>query len=125
MIPKWIFAFMIIVSLLSGNDGLSQTQVKNNSENYLFSSDKVWVSHVYPNPALEYVDVDFQINGPLREVKLTFYNILGLEIKDAILEKDQKTAHISLRDFNSGMYMYQLTIDGRSVATKKLIVRKQ
>jgi phenylpyruvate tautomerase PptA (4-oxalocrotonate tautomerase family) len=51
--------------------------------------------------------------------------VLGQEVKEAVLEKDQKSIHISLREFNSGMYMYQLSIDGRSVATKKLIVRKQ
>ena len=121
----FFFGLLFFASLLVGNTAWAQTQSRNSSENYLFSNDRVWVSHVYPNPALDFVDIDFQIASSVREVKLTFYNVLGQEVKDAVLEKDQKSIHISLREFNSGMYMYQLSIDGRSVATKKLIVRKQ
>ena len=119
------FSLLFFAILLVGNSAMAQIQTKNSSENYLFSNDRVWVSHVYPNPAQDFVDIDFQISSSVREVKLTFYNVLGQEVKDLVLEKDQKTTHISLRELNSGMYMYQLSIDGRSVATKKLIVRKQ
>ena len=121
----FFFGLLFFASLLVANTAWAQTQSRNSSENYLFSNDRVWVSHVYPNPALDFVDIDFQIASSVREVKLTFYNVLGQEVKEAVLEKDQKSTHISLREFNSGMYMYQLSIDGRSVATKKLIVRKQ
>ena len=121
----YFFCLLFISSLLVGNSASAQFLGRNSSENYLFSSDRVWVSHVYPNPAFDFVDIDFQIVSSIREVKLTFYNVLGQEVKDVVLEKDQKNIHISLRELNSGMYMYQLNIDGRSVATKKLIVRKQ
>ena len=122
---SYFFGLLFFGSLLVVNPAWAQTQIRNSSENYLFSSDRVSVSHVYPNPALDFVDIDFQIASSVREVKLTFYNVLGQEVKDVVLEKDQKSTHISLREFNSGMYMYQLSIEGRSVATKKLIVRKQ
>ena len=120
-----LFSLLFFAILMVGYSAKAQIQTKNSSENYLFSNDRVWVSHVYPNPALDFVDIDFQITSSVREVKLTFYNVLGQEVKDVVLEKDQKNTHISLRELNSGMYMYQLNIDGRSVATKKLIVRKQ
>jgi hypothetical protein len=94
------------------------------SDNYLYAGDRIQVSHLYPNPATDFVDVDYQITAPVREVKIVFYNILGQEVKDVTLEKDQRSVRISLRDFNNGMYLYQLEIDGRSVVTKKLIVRK-
>jgi hypothetical protein len=122
---SYFFGLLFFGSLLVVNPAWAQTHSRNSSENYLFSSDRVSVSHVYPNPSLDFVDIDFQIASSVREVKLTFYNVLGQEVKDVVLEKDQKSTHISLREFNSGMYMYQLSIEGRSVATKKLIVRKQ
>ena len=124
-LPTCFFGLLFFASLLVGNSAWAQTQGRSGSENYLFVNDRVWVSHVYPNPAFDFVDIDFQIASSVREVKLTFYNVLGQEVKDVVLEKDQKIIHISLRELNSGMYMYQLSIDGRSVATKKLIVRKQ
>jgi hypothetical protein len=102
----------------------AQAQVSRSAENYLFVNDRVQVSHVYPNPAVDYAEIDFQINAGVQDVKVTFYNILGQEIKEISLERDQRSVRIPMRDFNSGMYMYQLSIDGRSVATKKLIVRK-
>jgi hypothetical protein len=125
-LPSFIFGLVFFVSLmLTENSAVAQVQSRNSLENYLFSNDRVWVSHVYPNPALDFVDIDFQIASSVREVRLTFYNVLGQEVKEVVLEKDQKSMYISLRELNSGMYMYQLSIDGRSVATKKLIVRKQ
>ena len=95
------------------------------NDNYLFQSDRLVVSNLYPNPASDYADIDFQMSTSNQEVKIVVYNILGQEIKELILDKDQRNARISLRDINSGMYMYQLMIDGRSIVTKKLIVRKQ
>lgn len=94
------------------------------SENYLLVSDKLVVGNLYPNPANEYVDVDYQILGPVNEVKISFFNILGQVVKELILEKDQKNVRINLRDLNSGLYIYQLEVDGRSLVSKKLILRK-
>jgi hypothetical protein len=125
ILRSFFFGLLFIASLLLGNSAWAQNPSRNSSENYLFSNDRVWVSHVYPNPALDFVDIDFQISASVREAKLTFYNVLGQEVKEVVLEKDQKTTYISLRELNSGMYMYQLSIDGRSVATKKLFVKKQ
>ena len=86
----FFFGLLFFASLLVGNTAWAQTQSRNSSENYLFSNDRVWVSHVHPNPALDFVDIDYQIASSVREVKLTFYNVLGQEVKEAVLEKDQK-----------------------------------
>ena len=95
----------------------------SNSDKYLFSNDRIFVSHVYPNPASDFVDIDYQFSGN-QDLRVSFYNVLGEQVKEYALERDQRTLRISLREFSSGMYLYQLFIDGRSVATKKLIVRK-
>ncbi len=95
----------------------------SNNANYLFLNDRIQVSHGYPNPASDFLDIDFQIVGN-QELRLGFYNVLGEQVKEFTLDRDQKSLRISLRDFASGMYLYQLMIDGRSVATKKIIVRK-
>lgn len=118
----WMLGLMVLGLLTAAKP--AQAQVSRSGENYLFVNDRVQVSHVYPNPAIDYAEIDFQINAGVQDVKVTFYNILGQEIKEISLERDQRNVRIPMRDFNSGMYMYQLSIDGRSVATKKLIVRK-
>jgi len=94
-----------------------------NNDKYLFYNDRIQVSHVYPNPASDFVDIDYQFFGN-QDLRVSFYNVLGEQIKEYSLDRDLRTIRIPLRDFSSGMYLYQLSIDGRSVATKKLIVRK-
>ena len=92
---------------------------------YLFQGDRIFVSHLYPNPAADYAIVDFQIAGSNQEAKIAIYNVLGVVVKEVDLDKEDRSAKISLRDLNSGLYMYQLLVDGKPVATKKLMVRKQ
>jgi hypothetical protein len=92
---------------------------------YLFQGDRIYVSHLYPNPAVDFAQVDYQFSGNNQEVKITIYNVLGLVVKEIDLDKDDRSVKISLRELNSGLYMYQLLVDGKPVATKKLMVRKQ
>lgn len=95
----------------------------NSEENYLIRSDKLTVSNLYPNPAFDYVDIDVQINGNFSDVRLVMYNILGQPVKEVNLDVNQRTVRIQLRDLNPGLYPYQLVVDGKSMATKKLIVK--
>jgi len=95
------------------------------NDTLLYQGDRIFVSHLYPNPAAEYAVVDYQFSSNSLEVKIAFYNVLGLVVKEVELDRDDRSAKISLRDLNSGLYMYQLLVDGKPVATKKLMVRKQ
>lgn len=92
---------------------------------YLFQGDRIFVSHLYPNPAVDFAQVDYQFSGNNQEVKISIFNVLGQVVKEIDLDKDDRTVKISLRELNSGLYMYQLLVDGKPVATKKLMVRKQ
>ena len=96
-----------------------------NAEDRLFSSDKLTVSNIYPNPADDHADIDYVISSQVGEAKITFYNVLGSEMKEEILEKDQRKVRISTKEWNNGIYLYQLSSDGKSLVTKKLLVRHQ
>lgn len=95
------------------------------SEDRLFSSDKLTVSNIYPNPADDFANVDYVISSQVGEAKITFYNVLGNEMKEEILDKDQRKVRISTREWNNGIYLYQLSSEGKSLVTKKLLVRHQ
>jgi hypothetical protein len=96
-----------------------------NTEDRLFSNDKLTVSNIYPNPADDHADIDYVISSQVSEAKITFYNVLGGEMREEILEKDQRKVRISTKEWNNGTYIYQLSSDGKSLATKKLLVRHQ
>lgn len=95
------------------------------SEDRLFSSDKLTVSNIYPNPADDFASIDYVISSQVGEAKITFYNVLGNEMKEEILDKDQRKVRISTREWNNGIYLYQLSSEGKSLVTKKLLVRHQ
>jgi len=95
------------------------------SEDRLFSSDKLMVSNIYPNPADDHADIDFIIAQQVGETKITFYNVLGNEMKEEILDKDQRKVRVSTREWSNGIYLYQLSSEGKSLVTKKLLVRHQ
>ena len=95
------------------------------NDTLLFQGDRIFVSHLYPNPAADYALVDYQFSANNQEVKIAIYNVLGLLVKEVELDREDRSAKISLKELNSGLYMYQLLVDGKPVATKKLMVRKQ
>jgi hypothetical protein len=95
------------------------------SEDRLFSNDKLTVSNIYPNPADDHADIDSVISSQFGEAKITFYNVLGNEMKEEVLDKDQKRLRVSTREWNNGIYLYQLSSEGKSLVTKKLLVRHQ
>lgn len=95
------------------------------AEELLFVNDKISVSNVYPNPASEYAEIDFTINPGLRDAKLTFYNVLGSQMQEFTLNKNDRKLRINTRDMATGLYFYQLSVDGKKVATKKMLVRHQ
>ncbi|MDZ7899716.1 MAG: T9SS type A sorting domain-containing protein [Arcicella sp.] len=103
----------------------SKTDDFINTEDRLFSNDKLTVSNIYPNPADDHADIDYVISSQVGETKITFYNVLGSEMKEEVLEKDQRKVRISTKEWNNGTYIYQLSSDGKSLATKKLLVRHQ
>lgn len=103
----------------------SKTEESFNSEDKLYNNDKISISNIYPNPADDIATIKYTISSQVSEVKITFYNVLGSEIKEEVLDKDASKKEISTKDWGNGIYLYQLSADGRSLVTKKLLVRHQ
>jgi len=94
-------------------------------EEQLYTSEKITVSNIYPNPASEYAELDYAMSGDIRDAKLIFYNVLGSQIQEYSLSKGETKLHINTREMSTGLYFYQLALDGKKVATKKMLVRHQ
>ena len=89
----------------------------------LFSGEKIRVSNLYPNPATDYVYVDYQLEAGAGPARLAFYSPLGTRLSDHVLGTAGSRLRISTLELPNGIYFYQLSVDGRTVATKKLLVR--
>lgn len=115
------------VESVTSNTESTRSEEVINSEERLFSSDKLMVSNIYPNPADDFAQVKYDISsqGNFSEVKISFYNVLGGMVHDELLDKDQNKTSISTKDWPNGVYLYQLSANGKSLVTKKLLVRHQ
>ncbi|RYU94494.1 T9SS type A sorting domain-containing protein [Emticicia agri] len=89
----------------------------------LFSNDKITVSNIYPNPANDFAMVDYAITGNVNDASMSFYNLLGNEVGNFELDKNDRKLKVQTTNWDSGVYLYQLVIDGKKVVTKKLLVR--
>ena len=102
----------------------SEDKVLSNSAK-MFSNEQITVSNIYPHPASERATIDYSISGSIRDAKISIYNILGASVSDHPLDKNENKLEIFTKDMPSGVYFYQLAVDGKKVATKKLMVRHQ
>jgi hypothetical protein len=82
----------------------------------------------YPNPFNPATNIKYQIksNGKSQtaKVKLLVYNILGKEIVTLVNQRQNSGTYqvdFSGNNFSSGVYFYQLIVDGNIIDTKKMI----
>ncbi|MGR3809187.1 T9SS type A sorting domain-containing protein [Jiulongibacter sp. NS-SX5] len=92
------------------------------AEDKLFVNDNVSVSNIYPNPANDYAHLDYRIKSGAK-AKVSFLNLLGGTVADFDLDSFDNRLNVETRKWDNGIYFYQLLIDGKKVATKKLLVR--
>ncbi len=95
------------------------------SDEQLYSSDRITVSNVYPNPASDFAELDYTIQGSVRDAKVIIYNVLGSPVAEYVLDKSDRKLRINTREMPTSVYFYQLAVDGKKVATKKMLVRHQ
>jgi len=95
------------------------------ADDLLYSNERITVSNIYPNPASESAQVDYQITGSVNEAKLVLLNVLGSPIAEYDMQQNDRKVHVATRELATGYYFYQLSVDGKKVATKKLLVRHQ
>ncbi|WP_435353846.1 T9SS type A sorting domain-containing protein [Emticicia sp. SJ17W-69] len=97
--------------------------VGENNNDRLYSSEKLIVSNIYPNPANDIANIDYVITGNVNEASMSFYNLLGNEVANYELDKNDRKLKVQTTNWDSGVYLYQLVVDGKKLVTKKLLVR--
>lgn len=100
-------------------------EAEGRDDNLMFANEHIAVSNIYPNPANDYAEISYQYTGSANEAKLVLINVLGSPIGEYELAKNDRKLRIATSDMMTGYYFYQLSVDGKKVATKKLLVRHQ
>jgi hypothetical protein len=114
-----------VTPVVSSEARVGVAQENKDRDESLYSSEKLWVSNAYPNPADDVAELDYQFNGPVNEAKLVLLNVLGAPVAAHELDRGERKVRIATRHLETGYYLYQLSVDGKKVATKRLLVRHQ
>jgi Secretion system C-terminal sorting domain len=90
-----------------------------------FNADGLIISNIFPNPADDAGYFEYNFSGSnFNDVKIDFFNVLGSSMNTSVyLDKSDHKVKVHLKDFDNGMYFYQLIADGKTLATKKLLVK--
>lgn len=89
----------------------------------VFTSEKITISGIFPNPASTSASLEYEITGDLRDAKIIISNVLGSSLGEYKLTKDLRKVQFDTSEFAPGIYFYTLSVDGKSLFTRKLIIR--
>ncbi len=90
-------------------------------DDFLYETPQFNITKVYPNPAREVAYMNYTLQQDL-EAKVTIRNLLGKVVKEYELVKGSHEIKIPTIQFDAGVYFYTLSINGKSLKAKKLIV---
>lgn len=97
-------------------------QVQESSEN-LFANKDLSVRNIYPNPANDRAYVEYDMKNSSTKASVSFHNLLGNTIVTYDLDSFERKIDVLTSNWDDGIYFYQLIVDGKKVATRKLLVR--
>jgi hypothetical protein len=101
----------------------TKSVMTESSDDALFSNAKIHVSNIYPNPANAFANIEYEIRDSNAKAELTFYDMLARKVATYELDNYDRKLRVDTRTWDSGIYLYQLIVDGKKAATKKLLVR--
>ena len=108
-------------SLLSTRLALSSTELKQ-----LQNESAGWLGDVHPNPANSSTTIDYSLPAGAGAAFCQIYGLSGNVITAVSLPASQGKSSVAVNtaQLAAGMYIYALVVDGKVLATKKLVVAR-
>lgn len=82
------------------------------------------VSNAYPNPIANTATIDYSLGDLNSSARIVILNILGNQVLEHELPASENSIKIPTDQLTNGIYFYTLQLNGKNVATKKMVVRK-
>ncbi|MAE09468.1 MAG: hypothetical protein CL661_12040 [Bacteroidetes bacterium] len=83
----------------------------------------IWVSELYPNPATNYVVIDYNMPAEVKKASVKIVNLLGSVVKEQKIDARNNKMKLDIFDLNGGVYFYSINVNDEIYRTKKLIIR--
>jgi hypothetical protein len=100
---------------LSNNTGLN-TGNNNNIEDLLYQNT--------PNPFNGVTEIRYRIPQSYTDANIMIFDMNGKKIKSIAVQGAEGSVSVSASEMAAGLYLYSLIIDGREIATKRMVVNK-
>ncbi len=85
--------------------------------------DMINISNIYPNPATNKINIDYDFGTTVNTASLKIINLLGSVVKDVELDKSSIKLSMDISDLNAGVYFYSIVVNNDVFQTKKLVIR--
>lgn len=102
----------VVVKFWASPEGIAEDAMKGGS-----------ISEIYPNPATNFVNLDFNLTPSVKQAKVRVINLLGSVVKEADIERGTNQMKLDISGLDNGVYFYSVIINGDTYKTKKLVVR--
>lgn len=103
---------------------LDYTVKDKNNGSFMFNSNSISLSDIYPNPVSDVAYISYLIYDEEIEAKIVFHNVLGSGVGEYTLNPVEQELKIITTEFKPGVYFYTLYVDNEGKVTKKLIIKK-
>ncbi len=113
---KFVLIVLFLVSIFCEAVGLRPPQTGK-----FFENTQISISLPYPYPANESTTFQYQLLQNV-EARIVLYDVLGNEVASYPLSAENNRLTIITSGLKTGMYLYSLVLEGKNVATKKLLV---
>ena len=128
---KYEKIYYLQVKLSNQNTIATATAIEQTSSNGVLN---YHLEQNYPNPFNSSTEIKYQIKPPgygagkkQSFVEIAIYNILGQKVDSLVSENQEQgiyKVHWNGKGFPSGVYYYQLKINGKPIATRKMILMR-
>ncbi|MBX3102381.1 MAG: T9SS type A sorting domain-containing protein [Bacteroidetes bacterium] len=82
------------------------------------------LSMPYPNPASEHTSLQYDIPSGYNQATLRVFDMLGKQVLSYALQSPSGNITIPVRTLKNGIYFCALDVDGKTQATRKLVVSR-
>ncbi|MEI6851486.1 MAG: T9SS type A sorting domain-containing protein [Bacteroidota bacterium] len=82
------------------------------------------ISNPYPNPSINYTQIDYKLPDEVNNGEIVFYDLQGIEHMRFKIDRTFNTLLVSTLDIAAGTYYYQLQTTKQNSEAKKMVVIK-
>jgi hypothetical protein len=79
--------------------------------------------NVFPNPASNFINIDFNIPGNFSQAKFEIRNVLGSVVSQTNITARNGQMSIDVSNLQRGVYFYTLMVDEQAILSKKLVIK--